>query len=678
MSELSIKIDEMLETSRQMINSDFAKGFYILNEALDLAEDHNYIKGIAWGTLRKGSYVLRKEDKPLAISYYFKALKFMNEIKDYQGICRCHYSLATTFAIMTQYEYALNHFLKALEHAETHDQSYFSKILNNLSNVYRYLNQYDEAILVSEKVLTYMKEHDEMRLFMPYTSLGQAYLEYGAYDEALACADKALKYLDLKDEGSYRASANMVVAGSYKGLEHYDEALIVYNRALKILDKVSDQHNRPYIHREIADLYLMKKEYNYAFKHVQMAMTEAIKQHNTLEESEILLIYAKLYEALENYKKAYESYKRANQIIDNHRSDQLQERYQGLIMELPEIVAVKETKAEKKIKTNALKYTLNELKSGYSFIKKVEKGALTDAFVEAVVDTIDLRDTTTSGHSKRLADYTTSMMKSMNDDMVDYPEVHFTEEEIKVMYYASLLHDIGKLSVPENILLKSRRISEESMQQISLQTNYCIYILKNKLKHDHITKAENKLLDLLSDDLVFLSEMATAQEVSDSDRKRIKDIFSYEIIDEEGVSHNIIDHMTYDHLITERGNLTPAEWQIMKNHASNTIKFLSKIPWLEGLEMVPELAGGHHEKLDGSGYPHGLTEDEITLAMRILGIVDIFEALTAKDRPYKKTYSVAEAMEILKEEAKAYKLDIKLVNFFEKHKICYLYFDEDE
>jgi len=407
-------------------------------------------------------------------------------------------------------------------------------------------------------------------------------------------------------------------------------------------------------------------------------MTEAIKQHNTLEEAEILFIYAKLYEALENYKKAYESYKRANQIIDNHRSEQLQERYQGLIMELPEIVTVKETKAEKTIKTNALKYTLNELKSGYSFLKKVEKGALTDAFVEAVVDTIDLRDTTTSGHSKRLADYTTSMMEAMNEDMVDYPQVHFTEEEIKVMYYASLLHDIGKLGVPENILLKSRRISEESMQQISLQTNFCIYILKNKSKHAGITKSEEKLLDRLEHDLSFLSEMAMAQEVSSSDRKRIKDIFSYEIIDEEGVSHNIIDHMTYDHLITESGNLTTAEWQIMKNHASNTIKFLSKIPWLEGLEMVPELAGGHHEKLDGSGYPHSLTEGEITLAMRILGIVDIFEALTAKDRPYKKTYSVAEAMEILKEEAKAYKLDIKLVNFFEKHKICYLYFNEDE
>lgn len=675
MSEIRRKIDLMLETSRKMINTNYKQGLLILKEATALAEQDQYGQGLAWATLRKASYILREEDKPLAISYYFKALKAMEAHKDYKGVCRCHYSLATVYAMMTQYDHALTHFLQALEYAEVHDASYYPKILNNLCNAYRSLKQYDEAIMIGEQVVAYMVQNDLPRAFMPYTSLGHAYLERGAFKAALKCADKALMYLDIKDEVFYRSTANIIIAGAYKGLGHNDEALIVYNRALKILDSCMDKQNIPFINREIGDLYLIKKEYNFAFKHVQSAMTEAIKHHNSLEEAEILLVYARLYEALEDYKKAYESFKRANQIIDSSRSVQLEERYQALLIERPEMIKG-HSKTLDQISADALTYTLRELKSGYSFLKKVEKGALTDAFVEAVVDTIDLRDTTTSGHSKRLANYATKMMAAINGDMIDFPEVYFTEQDIKVMYYAALLHDIGKLSVPETILLKSRRISEEGMVLLKCRIDLCGEILDHKKHTATLSLEEEGMLESLDGVYTFLHAMATAFDISDEDRLRLKEIYNFEVKDRRGDKHGILSPMHYEHLTARQGNLTDTEWRIMKNHAENTSRFLRKIPWMEGLESVPDLAGSHHEKLDGSGYPKGLKGHQLTLSVKILAIVDIFEALTAKDRPYKKTYGVSEALEILQAEAKNDKLDGKLVDFFIKEKLCYLYLKE--
>lgn len=122
----------------------------------------------------------------------------MEAIEDYMGICRCHYSLATTYGLINQYDYALNHFLKALEYVEQHDPSYYSKVLNNLSGVYIALKQYDEAILACEKSIKVMSDLGDIRYYMPYTSLGEVYLAKSDYEQALKCADIALKYLQRK------------------------------------------------------------------------------------------------------------------------------------------------------------------------------------------------------------------------------------------------------------------------------------------------------------------------------------------------------------------------------------------------------------------------------------------------------------------------------------------------
>lgn len=140
----------------------------------------------------------------------------------------------------------------------------------------------------------------------------------------------------------------------------------------------------------------------------------------------------------------------------------------------------------------------------------------------------------------------------------------------------------------------------------------------------------------------------------------------------------LLDDFEFEHLTAKKGNLIAVEWEKMKSHASMTETFLKEIPWLRDLKNVPLIAASHHEKLDGSGYPRGLSGDEITLQMRILSIVDIFEALTAVDRPYKAAITIPKALKILWEEANDGKLDQKLLQFFEEHNVCYLCQDELE
>jgi HD-GYP domain-containing protein (c-di-GMP phosphodiesterase class II) len=676
MSDITLKIDKMLEEARTLINRDYDKGFKLVNEAYDLSKEIKYNKGMAWSTLRKGSYVLRKDQNTLALSFYFDALKQMEAIEDLMGVCRCHYSLATSYGLINQYDFALTHFLKALEYVEEYDPSYYSKVLNNLSNVYLALKQYDEAIVACEKSIGMMTALEDIRFYMPYTSLGDIYLAKGDYEQALRCADVALKYLNEKDESNYRSFANIIIAGAYKGLKYYDEALIVYNRALSIMVKQADLHRLSYIHREIADLYLIKKEYNYAFKHCQISLTEAIKSHSSDDEALTLLLYAKLYEGLENFKKAYESFKRGNSILEKNRIEGLEERYQALLINQGKGAHHEALELSEPIESPGLFYTLKEIKTSYQSIHQAEQDALTNAFVEAVVDTIDIRDTTTVGHSKRMAKYATEIMRVMNDDMIDYPEIYFSEHEIKKMYYSALLHDIGKLSVPENILLKDQRISEEALMNIECRYKSMRCILENKLNYDQLTFEEEEILENLEDHYNFIKTVALSYDVTETDRDRLDSIYNYSYKLPTGDEFYMLSEKELEALKIKKGNLTRSEWKLMRSHAHFTMIFLKKIPWAENLQSVPLIAGSHHEKLDGSGYPQGLKGSEISLEMRILAVVDIFEALTSKHRLYKPVFNIEDAINILKEEADLDKVDRKVIDFFVKHKICYLCVDE--
>jgi HD-GYP domain-containing protein (c-di-GMP phosphodiesterase class II) len=285
--------------------------------------------------------------------------------------------------------------------------------------------------------------------------------------------------------------------------------------------------------------------------------------------------------------------------------------------------------------TLSLDRTLSELKQTYLNLSLSEKSELTDAFVEAIVDTIDMRDTTTSGHSKRIAKYSLEMMRQLNKDNDKYTTIDFTDNEMKEMYYAALLHDIGKLAIKESILLKHQRLSADRIESLKHKFVYLKSCLKIKLENGGLLDHEVDILANLDKSLEFVNSVNKKQHIDDYTVQKLMALNKAEVIDCSGTNIRVLDDYEFEHLSVRRGNLVSSEWADMKEHAKKTKDFLETIPWLKSIKNVPKIASSHHEKLDGSGYPKGLSGDEITLQMRILSIVDIFEALTASDRPYK-------------------------------------------
>lgn len=657
-------INKLLELARQNIYSNPDQGRGYLNEAMSLSKRYDDPHGIAWSTLRLGSYKYRDGQALDAIECYKEALTMFQKLKDYQGIVRGHYLTATVYALISQYDLALNHYLEALPIAKTYDETYYGRLLNNLANTYHDLKSYDKATEMALKSLAYMKENDTAKVYLAYSTLGEVYLAQEDFKKALGFAEKALESLEASDNKAYKGICNMIIAGAYKGLTYFDEALIVYNRALQFMEDAGNLQNISEIHRNIGDIYAIKKEYQYAFKHLQTSMTSAIKQESLLDQSKTYYVYADLYEKLDNHKKALDSFKHAVSYEKQYLDHQLKDKYKA--------IQVSEESSETPEITDSLKLTLGELRSTYLNLKKLEQTKLTDAFVEVVVDTIDVRDTTTSGHSKRLAKYALEMMKRINLDDQVFKTIYFDENDMKAMYYAALLHDIGKLSVLESILLKTRRLSEDKMKVIEERLYNIKACLNNKKDKGQLTDDEKSLDDKIMDYFSFVESLVYANTLEQDQILKLQEIHKEEVIDCQGRVMKLIDADDLKRLSVKRGNLIASEWTVIRKHADYTKKILKEIPWLKDMTQVPELAGSHHEKLDGSGYPLGLAGNEISISVRILTIVDIFEALTASDRPYKDAMSIEEALNVLKEEAQEGKLDMELVDFFIKEKISHL------
>jgi len=664
------KVDELLEKAKKLIYVSNKEGKSYLNQAYELALENGYKKGEAWAIMRMGSYALSEGDRYQAIDHYKKSIVILELIDDKQGICRAHFSIGTVYSMMGEYELALNHFSEAKALSLKYDPDYYPKLMVNIAQNYIHLDHYDSAIRMAKHTLDYMKKHHMERLHVPYLTMGDAYLKVGRYKESLACAEEALKHLEAYDDKHNDAIVNVVIAKSYMGLKHFDEALIVFSRALKLGEASGDYQNSSEINRHIAEIYIEKREYDYAFKHLQQAMTMSIKHTSKFDEKEAYFVYSNLYEILGKYQNAYESYKKACQIEKDIASKKVNQSYHVFDDEDYDV-------DEEKMVLN-LDRTLSELRETYLNLSLHEKNELTDAFVEAIVDTIDLRDTTTSGHSKRIAKYSLEMMKRLNEDSDEFLKVEFSDNEMKEMYYAALLHDIGKLAIKESILLKRQRLTHDRMTAIDHKKTYLKSCLENIIHKRSLNEVEVDLMMHLDDYFELIKKANHRQVLDIYTINELKAIHGKTFIDSYGTEVRLIDDFELEHLIVERGNLVHDEWEYMKTHAEKTKDVLEYIPWLSGMKNVPLLASSHHEKIDGSGYPLGLKEDEVTIQMRILSIVDIFEALTASDRPYKAPLTIEEAISVLKLEAESGKLDTRLVEFFINKDICNICKDEIE
>jgi hypothetical protein len=180
----------------------------------------------------------------------------------------------------------------------------------------------------------------------------------------------------------------------------------------------------------------------------------------------------------------------------------------------------------------------------------------------------------------------------------------------------------------------------------------------------------------VADDRAFLEKINKAGRLKDEDLTRLDSIRNKWYLTADGKKAGFLNDHEWQSLSVRAGTLTPEERELINSHALSTLRILSKIPWTRQLEMIPTIAATHHEKMDGSGYPHGLKAAEICLESRILAVIDIYEALVAQDRPYKPRMKPEKAMAIIEQEVAAGHLDPAVVSFFKEKGIYLLYTDQ--
>ena len=321
---------------------------------------------------------------------------------------------------------------------------------------------------------------------------------------------------------------------------------------------------------------------------------------------------------------------------------------------------------------------------------------LFEGFIKAAVTAIDQRDPTTSGHSVRVATLTCDVAEVVDSIHTGpFGSMRFSKEQMRELRYAGLLHDFGKVGVREEVLVKPKKLPSIMLERVRSRFE----LIKRSLETDlHRRRAEqllesgtNRFADFLQElEEEFQREMerVTRFEAAsvEANEPRLLPEAGAEILDEiaqttfrnlAGEDVPYISPDEYHYLRIPKGSLDPDERLQIESHVTHTFGFLSQIPWTEDLERVAEIAFGHHEKLNGQGYPRGVSGDEIPIQTRIMTIADIFDALTASDRPYKQAVPLERALGILDMEARDGMLDSGLVELLIESKIYERVLTED-
>ena len=307
--------------------------------------------------------------------------------------------------------------------------------------------------------------------------------------------------------------------------------------------------------------------------------------------------------------------------------------------------------------------------------------ALFDGFVQASVTAIEQRDPSTAGHSGRVEALTTALAHAVTSlGTGKYRDVRLTEDQFKELRYACLLHDFGKVGVREHILIKAKKLMPGQLEVIesrfefverSVQVKYATEKLE-AMRSGHASQSALAAIDKrLEEELAQVNQwilsVVTANEPSvlPEDKASALEFLSRQTyFDMSGMAHPMLDEQEFRFLSIRKGTLDPQERLEMEAHVTHSFNFLTKIPWTPVMRGIPEIAYGHHEKLDGTGYPRGLRGDQIPVQARMMTISDIYDALTAQDRPYKRAVPTSTAIDILHAEANDGKLDKDLLEVF--------------
>jgi HD-GYP domain-containing protein (c-di-GMP phosphodiesterase class II) len=308
---------------------------------------------------------------------------------------------------------------------------------------------------------------------------------------------------------------------------------------------------------------------------------------------------------------------------------------------------------------------------------------LFEGFVTAAVTAIEQRDPTTSGHSFRVADLTVELARVI--DRIEngpFRDVRFSGDQVREIRYASLLHDFGKVGVREQILVKEKKLYPLQLEAIRSRFEFVMKSAENDayrkkldylLTHGrdgfdefcaHLDAETTAEILRLQKDFSFIAQSNEPSVLPEGDFNYLQQLATQAFADIRGDKRLLLDPEEARILSIRKGNLDAAERQEIESHVTHTFNFLQKIPWTRDLSAVADIAYAHHEKLNGRGYPRKLSANDIPLQSRMMTVSDIYDALTASDRPYKRAVPTERALDILKMEVNDGLLDSQLVDTF--------------
>ncbi|MFO8024925.1 HD domain-containing phosphohydrolase [Thiohalophilus sp.] len=317
------------------------------------------------------------------------------------------------------------------------------------------------------------------------------------------------------------------------------------------------------------------------------------------------------------------------------------------------------------------------------FYQEIEK--LFEGFVRASVQAIEARDPGTAGHSFRVAEYTENLARAVDrSSETDFRSIRFDRDKLQELRYAALLHDFGKVGVREHVLTKAKRFYPYEIRLMRQRFRYARACIERQVYQELVERQSREELDNRSFKRLkeekeaelqqqitelnhfFQAIMAAIEPDADPGQyeAHLSQIADYRFRDVHEEPLPLLDSFEFSVLSHARGSLNPEERREIESHVSHTFDFLRLIPWTEKFAGIPDIAHAHHEKLDGTGYPRGLQAEAIPLPSRIMTIADIYDALTAGDRPYRDGVNSEQALAIIDDQVKAGKLDGKLFKVF--------------
>jgi len=308
---------------------------------------------------------------------------------------------------------------------------------------------------------------------------------------------------------------------------------------------------------------------------------------------------------------------------------------------------------------------------------------LFDGFVNAAVKAIEQRDPTTSGHSQRVCVMTVALADAVDrEPRGPYGDLRFSREQMKELRYAALLHDFGKVGVREEILVKAKKLYPLQMIRVMERFDYIRRDIEARMAQQKVdalltmsrkeSAARLKALDEESRHMLgeldrfadFISRVNEPTLLPTAEFEALREIAQKTYRDPRGAERPYLSSEEVRLLSIPRGSLDAEERRQIESHVIHSFNFLAQIPWTPGFHGIPEIARAHHEKLNGQGYPFGLSASQIPVQAKMMTICDIFDALSASDRPYKRAVPTDRSLDILKLCVRDGEIDAELFRVF--------------